>query len=1167
MAHVGTITGSMTLDPSAYISGLNQAAQQTMRFQQSISSGSFGIAAMGASSARAATGLSSLNRSIYASMTAFYALSSQMSRALGVYEEYDNVLSRIGSTASMSTSSVLGLSEALKGLNRDLAVSRTDTMRGVYRAVQSGFTKKEDYVPITQSAMALRTASGREIDVTKSADTISVIRNALGIKSGREGFITDMLLKGRDVGRFELNQMASALGIPITIWGNQFSSKIGSEETLHQLITMLASSTQAGLSPTMAATGLRRFVEKSNLLGNRASGSGKHLDRAIKSAGYKNVFEAMDEGPMKYMGNILKLTGGTPQALGALGFGSREEKILAATLRDNMSSTNSFYEKTTASNIEGTTAKYTKDQKESWWYQRDRVRSAYLDSQLKLTEAMLPTMKSFATSLEVLNDLFQALGPSVKNLLGLMAIGMGANLLKNFYFRGGQGTNITHPSLNMLKVDKFSLKSGAKNWGTPKQHEMMNASNFRTPSMYGNTAYGLRNNNMAISYKEQLYSKSGRPYPKMAEGKRYGPPQVYMGGNSFSGGPAQLSKEDQALLNASAPKPGWGSKFDKIKSAGRFMFGGAAYRTGRIQESFDNRIGGATERYNQQYSEASKTSAGLYSRLIRGGVSETKAIEIAGRQLGESVSAIGKEFYKTAAAARRGAEAMSKLSGVMGTIVSFASTAAIGFLFQMISKAIEGASYSVGGTKKDGAIDLSNAGHIPSGLANFFGEVSYGATTLLQNKAQQAAFYAEDLKRKGYKVTRRGPDKIVGGQINPLTGMAIGGSYSVPNYVETPITMDDVLKDVLKSEFSKEERNAFYAAGNTGKFEGKIAADFDKFLKTAGPKGEEVKGVLTPGFLQRQNLKEFGGVNGAELTAEFLTKTLKGGLEKLANSANLTADALSSLAYKIPGIGMNLSGMEELRKKNAPNLFAVKSFWDDAKTKDAYSDEASYQKSLKEQFIRSGMMPDSYFQTRKPGNEIDALLSTVMGQAGMTPVVGKKEKLSDFFTRMISSGGMEGNKDFEASGGNMGKIQSMRGAAKFFEMLFTMGSASNADLDSLMQTIVGDKFSAIDNRFKESLYAQLRLKNPNEFIELAKTGEYDTKPVQKYSDALAYGSDAGYNAMLPYWMEQGDEKKELIFRLEAGLKIVEELRVLVGGIKDNTATTAKKVEYDLTEGD
>ena len=35
------------------------------------------------------------------------------------------------------------------------------------------------------------------------------------------------------------------------------------------------------------------------------------------------------------------------------------------------------------------------------------------------------------------------------------------------------------------------------------------------------------------------------------------------------------------------------------------------------------------------------------------------------------------------------------------------------------------------------------------------------------------------------------------------------------------------------------------------------------------------------------------------------------------------------------------------------------------------------------------------------------------------------------------------------------------------------------------------------------------------------------KPVQKYANALAYGSDAGYNAMLPYWMEKDGSTYEL----------------------------------------
>ena len=66
MAHVGTITGSMVLDPSAYIAGLNRAAQHTANFQSSIQAGTAGVNAFGKASQSMAVGMSRLNGSVYA---------------------------------------------------------------------------------------------------------------------------------------------------------------------------------------------------------------------------------------------------------------------------------------------------------------------------------------------------------------------------------------------------------------------------------------------------------------------------------------------------------------------------------------------------------------------------------------------------------------------------------------------------------------------------------------------------------------------------------------------------------------------------------------------------------------------------------------------------------------------------------------------------------------------------------------------------------------------------------------------------------------------------------------------------------------------------------------------------------------------------------------------
>ena len=183
-------------------------------------------------------------------------------------------------------------------------------------------------MPIGAAAMRLRTASGREINTTKSADVISVIRNSLGIKSGREGFITDMLLRGRDIGRYELTEMASALGIPITLFGNQFSAKLGPEETLRQLIAILSSATQTGLNPRTAATGTRRMVEKTTRLMKSPEGIGKNLTTALRSMGFSSISEALNQGPMAFLETISRLTGGSPEALTNMGYGSRDIMLL-----------------------------------------------------------------------------------------------------------------------------------------------------------------------------------------------------------------------------------------------------------------------------------------------------------------------------------------------------------------------------------------------------------------------------------------------------------------------------------------------------------------------------------------------------------------------------------------------------------------------------------------------------------------------------------------------------------------------------------------------------------------------------------------------------------------------------------------------------------------------
>ena len=311
MPNVGTITGSMYLDPSAYIAGLNTAAGATQSFQQGVSSISF----------------AGFNRGIFATTTLLYGLERIMSNMSKGMEEYSNMLGRIGTVADLTAASVSALADSMKQIAVYQGVSRTDIMGGMYTAAQAGYQTPAEMRGMAMSGARLSRASGKEIDVKKAVDLQSGIRQALGIGMGAvtSNKMNDMLLKGRDIGRWELDQMAHALGIPLTVWGNQFAGKESGEETLRQLMAVMSVASLAGVSPNMTATGTRRIVEKTVQLAS----SGKRADplrNALRGAGFggqEPILDALNQGGMKYLNTLMNVTGGGQTSeLTRLGYGS-----------------------------------------------------------------------------------------------------------------------------------------------------------------------------------------------------------------------------------------------------------------------------------------------------------------------------------------------------------------------------------------------------------------------------------------------------------------------------------------------------------------------------------------------------------------------------------------------------------------------------------------------------------------------------------------------------------------------------------------------------------------------------------------------------------------------------------------------------------------------------
>lgn len=907
MAHVGTISGSMTMDPSAYIAGLNQAAQATSAFRSSLAAGGRSFGTFGSQADHLAGTMLRFNTSVYASMTAFYALSRTISSSLGVFEEYSNVLGRISATADLSASSVNALSESMKRLNRELGGSRTDLMKGVYTAIQANFTSPSEFMPIGRAAMALRTASGREITTEKGADIISVVRNALGVRSGRETRITDMLLRGRDIGRYKLNEMAGALGIPITVFGNQFSATLGPEETLRQLIAILSATTQTGLQPRVAATGARRLIVKSARLASDPGGLGRNLTEAFSRAGFGSINEELNKGAISYLDKLFRVSGGSPQEITRLGFGDREIMVLSSVLRNRMSQVKQFYGDLSEGEISGTTQKYINQHKDTWWYQRDRLRSAYMDTQLSLMQSLLPSLKSFANSLELVNDLFQKMAPALKQIIGMVAFGAGVSLLKNFYIRcsgGAIGGGIVGGRFGGLKPSAGGL-SIPSNFFTPSIGGMaMGLSPIATSSI-GNRLYyhmpkdiidmAMRGGNFTNVGGRRYYNRrdtTGIFVPASYNVRDYhGNLLPYMARGSIPSTSSTSFRErmlDRAILATGAmskfanslPSSSGLSSIPGMTSAikaGAFMFGGQDYRVERIQDKYNSRIAAANEALKSGRMSAYRSASGLYKTLTGAGMGDVRASSEAANHLNRALTDVNKKFDQTAASAQRSARFVGGFSNVLNSFGAVLNMAKIGVIIKVISDLINGFNLPGNSSKHAGVIDLSKAGTDESGFnlndsfRRISDEIKYVGIFLhgyanLKTKSENTALVMEDM------ISRRASlGYVLNEDYNPK-GLDID-FRPVADRVFRPATLEDAMKSAMRENLSPKEQTKVTRAGYNN-LTPKVQREFQDYLMS-GKLGQKYTGVTEPGFGQRTNIEEFEGKSGHQVRIDFFTSFLK----------------------------------------------------------------------------------------------------------------------------------------------------------------------------------------------------------------------------------------------------------------------------------------------------
>lgn len=421
MPNVGTISGSMVLDPSAYLNGLNQAAGATQSFKNTVEGVQF----------------AGFNRGIFATTSLLYGLNRIMSSMSRGMEDYSNILGRIGTVADLTAASVQALADSMKEVSVAYGVSRKDIMGGMYTAAQSRFTSPAEMRAMGSAGALLSHASGGEINVKKAVGLLSGTRQALGI--GMDAVtskrLTDMMLRGRDIGRWELGQMATTLSKVTSVYGSQYGHEVDGEEILRQLVAMMATASLTDLPLGMVSTGVRRMVEKTLTLAH--SGVGKNLRRALTARGFGGdnpILTALNQsGPLQFAETLMDITeGGRSELLSFYGYKARELQGLTSFMRQGGEHLRRSYADVDYGTMAGTSDKYTEAMKGTYQYARQQLRSQWEITSQEFMNASIPLIGEFTNMLSGLNRVAQSLPDGVKSFMMLVSALTSFRLALNF---------------------------------------------------------------------------------------------------------------------------------------------------------------------------------------------------------------------------------------------------------------------------------------------------------------------------------------------------------------------------------------------------------------------------------------------------------------------------------------------------------------------------------------------------------------------------------------------------------------------------------------------------------------------------------------------------------------------------------------------------------------
>jgi len=396
---LGTIRSTLYLDTQQYKLALQQATgmtRQAVAKNNKILALQSGSANVGMAAAMGAT--------IVAPMFAM------VNRIQQVYEEYDKVLGKIQTVSKATAQEMAVLNKSFIANGKAFGETPTNMAKAGYVSAQAMFTSFKEMKKVSEASAKLRLASGGEITTEQSADSLTRMLQAFSLGVSQIDEINDILLKTRDVGAVSMDALADSVKNVASAYAQAFPNR--KMESFKEMMAMMASGTQAGMDPSVMATGLRGMLARVYTESNKPKSA---MNALAVSKGFQNAASMLKDGAIPFLRIVQDASGGYLELLNALGYERREMSGVAAVIRGGMKHTEEAFRMIKDS--KGALDEASERMKQTWWYVKNTFMAAKESMILSFGPAVVKMLMRIAGALTKVFNYLEKLPESTKEFI------------------------------------------------------------------------------------------------------------------------------------------------------------------------------------------------------------------------------------------------------------------------------------------------------------------------------------------------------------------------------------------------------------------------------------------------------------------------------------------------------------------------------------------------------------------------------------------------------------------------------------------------------------------------------------------------------------------------------------------------------------------------------